>query len=286
MAELINCFSLKYVCVCVVFLSLLTPWSSVLLENLTGFQLLKILPAFFGNRKFITAVTSVRHLSLSWASSIRFTHPHPTSWKSILILSSHLRLGISSVLFPQASPPTPCTLLYPHPYAPHALPISFVSILPPAQYWVRSTDHSAPRYAAFSIPPSPRPSCCLCVPNVLYVRYAAALALSNPLIAARAKLLLCSCWHRAKAVLTEWPSFGGRSATHTNSVARRTSHFIHRVHARSVIGDVLPEGSVILGPATHSHVTGSVSRSWLECLRVSLRKLLLFPPTTRRELGF
>jgi len=28
----------------------------------------------------------------------------------------------------------------------------------PAQYWVRSTDHSAPRYAAFSIPLSPRPS--------------------------------------------------------------------------------------------------------------------------------
>jgi hypothetical protein len=54
--------------------------------------------------------------------------------------------------FPQASPPTPCALLYPPPYAPHALPISFVSILPPAQYWVRSTDHSAPGCAAFSIP--------------------------------------------------------------------------------------------------------------------------------------
>ena len=38
--------------------------------------------------------------------------------------------------FPQASPPTPCAHLYPPPYAPHALPISFVSILPPAQYWV------------------------------------------------------------------------------------------------------------------------------------------------------
>jgi len=25
--------------------------------------------------------------------------------------------------FPQASPPTPCAPLYPHPYAPHALPI-------------------------------------------------------------------------------------------------------------------------------------------------------------------
>ena len=43
--------------------------------------------------------------------------------------------------FPKASPPTPCAHLYPPPYAPHVLPISFVSILPPAQYWVRSTDH-------------------------------------------------------------------------------------------------------------------------------------------------
>ena len=55
--------------------------------------------------------------------------------------------------FPQASPPTPCAHLYPPPHAPHALPISFVSILPPAQYWVRSTDHSAPRYAACSYSP-------------------------------------------------------------------------------------------------------------------------------------
>jgi hypothetical protein len=47
--------------------------------------------------------------------------------------------------FPQASPPTPCAHLYPPPYASYALPISFVSILPPAQYWVRSADHSAPR---------------------------------------------------------------------------------------------------------------------------------------------
>jgi hypothetical protein len=48
--------------------------------------------------------------------------------------------------FPQASPPIPCAHIYPPPYAPHALPISFVSILPPAQYWVRSSDHSALRY--------------------------------------------------------------------------------------------------------------------------------------------
>ena len=45
--------------------------------------------------------------------------------------------------FPQQDPITPS----PHPYAPHAQPISFFSILSPAQYWVRSTDHLAPRYA-------------------------------------------------------------------------------------------------------------------------------------------
>ena len=38
--------------------SLLTPRSRVLLEKLTGFQLVKKFPAFYGNRRFITAVTS------------------------------------------------------------------------------------------------------------------------------------------------------------------------------------------------------------------------------------
>jgi len=47
---------------------LLTPWCRVLLEKLTGLQLVKKLPAFHGTRRFITALTSVRHLSLSWAS--------------------------------------------------------------------------------------------------------------------------------------------------------------------------------------------------------------------------
>ena len=31
-------------------------------------------------------------------------HPHPTSWRAILILSSHLRLGLSSVLVPLGFP--------------------------------------------------------------------------------------------------------------------------------------------------------------------------------------
>jgi hypothetical protein len=45
---------------------------------------------------FITAVTSARLLSLPWASSIHSTHPHPTYRRFILILSSHLRLGLPS----------------------------------------------------------------------------------------------------------------------------------------------------------------------------------------------
>ena len=44
---------------------LLTPWSRVLLEKLTGFQLVNKFPAFYGTRRFITASTSARHLSLS-----------------------------------------------------------------------------------------------------------------------------------------------------------------------------------------------------------------------------
>ena len=46
---------------------LLTTWSTVLLDKLTGSQLVKEFPAFYGTRMFITAFTSARHLSLSRA---------------------------------------------------------------------------------------------------------------------------------------------------------------------------------------------------------------------------
>ena len=42
----------------------LTPWSRVLLQKLTGLQLVKKFPAFYGTRRFITAVTNVRHYTL------------------------------------------------------------------------------------------------------------------------------------------------------------------------------------------------------------------------------
>ena len=83
---------------------LLTPRCRVLLEQLTGLQLVKKFPTFHGTRRFITALTSVRNLSLSWASPIQSIFPHPTSWRSILILSTHLRLGLLSGLLPSGFP--------------------------------------------------------------------------------------------------------------------------------------------------------------------------------------
>jgi len=69
-------------------------------QMLNSFQLVQKFPTLYGTRRFITAFTRTRHLPLSWASSIQCIPPHPTSWRSILILSSHLRLGLSSGLFP------------------------------------------------------------------------------------------------------------------------------------------------------------------------------------------
>ena len=132
------------------FTYLLSPWCRVILEKLTGLQLVKKFPAFHGTRRFITALTNVRHLSLFWASPVQSIYPHPISWRSNLILSTHLRLGLPSGLLPSGF--TTKTLYTPslHPYAPHAQPISFFLILSPAQYWVRSTNHLAPRYAVSS----------------------------------------------------------------------------------------------------------------------------------------
>ena len=81
-------------------------------------QLVKKFPAFHGTRRFITALTSVRHLSLSWARPIQSVYPHSTSWRSILILSTHLRLCLPSSLFPSGFPTKSLYTPSPHPYVP------------------------------------------------------------------------------------------------------------------------------------------------------------------------
>jgi hypothetical protein len=120
---------------------LLIPYSRALLEKLTGLQLVKNFPAFYGNRKFITTIKCARNLSLSWATSIQSMPPHLTSWRFILIVSCHLCLGLPSDLFPWDLPTKNLHTSILCLYVLHAPPISFFSILLPEQYWVSSTDH-------------------------------------------------------------------------------------------------------------------------------------------------
>jgi hypothetical protein len=93
---------------------LLTPWSRVLLEKLTGFAASQQIPRIYGTRNFITVLTSACHLSLSWARSIQSLQPPPTSFRSLLILSSYLRLGLPNGLVP--------SLLYSYVILRHTIP--------------------------------------------------------------------------------------------------------------------------------------------------------------------
>jgi hypothetical protein len=83
-------------------------------EKLAIVQPIKNFPAFYGTRKYITVFTRALHWSLSWARSIQAIPPHPLSLRSILILSTHLRLGLPSGLFPIS--------IHRLPFVLHALP--------------------------------------------------------------------------------------------------------------------------------------------------------------------
>ena len=79
---------------------ILAPWNRVLIENLTGSQLVKKFPAFYGTWRFITAFTTLPY-SEPYQSN---PYPHPIFWRAILILSSHLCLGLASGFFPSCFP--------------------------------------------------------------------------------------------------------------------------------------------------------------------------------------
>ena len=96
-----------------VYTYLLTPWSKILLEKLTGFAANQEIPRIYGTQKFVTVLTSARHLSLSLANTIQSPQPLLTSSRSILILSSHLRLGLPNGLL---------SLRFPHQNLVHTSP--------------------------------------------------------------------------------------------------------------------------------------------------------------------
>jgi hypothetical protein len=73
----------------------------ILPEKLIGHELVKKFPAFYGIQSFVTVFIRGRYLYLSWAISIQSV-PNPTYRRYILILSSHLRLGLPRGVLPSA----------------------------------------------------------------------------------------------------------------------------------------------------------------------------------------
>jgi hypothetical protein len=78
--------------------------SWALLERPPIVQPLKNFSAFHGTRRLNTMFTRALLWSLSWAIPIQTTPSHLISLRSILILSTHLRLGLPSGLFPSGFP--------------------------------------------------------------------------------------------------------------------------------------------------------------------------------------
>ena len=97
---------------------LLTPWSRVLLEKLIGFAANQEIPHILRNPQ----VHYRTHKRPPPVPNLSQLHPVPTnpstSWRSILILSSHLRLGLPNGLFPSGFPTR--TLCTPLPSSVHA----------------------------------------------------------------------------------------------------------------------------------------------------------------------
>jgi len=80
---------------------------SVLIEKLIIIvvtQTLNKFFAFYGTRRSITVFIRASHWSLSRSEDIQSTTSHSISLRSILILSYHIVLGLSSGLFPSGFP--------------------------------------------------------------------------------------------------------------------------------------------------------------------------------------
>ena len=84
--------------------SKVTPWRGGFLENVRSPQVVTKPVAFYETQGLIAVFISTWHQSLSWARSIQSMPSHPTTWRSILILSSHLCWGLPAGLVPSGLP--------------------------------------------------------------------------------------------------------------------------------------------------------------------------------------
>ena len=109
---------------------LLTPRNRVLLEKLAGSAASQEIPRIFGNRRFITVLTSARHLSLSWANSIRSPQP-----------PSHFLKSYLNIILPSASgsPQWSLSLRFPHQNPVYPSPLPHTCHIPRPSHSYRAT---------------------------------------------------------------------------------------------------------------------------------------------------
>ena len=116
---------------------LLTPWCRVLLKKLTGFQLVKKVPAFHGTRRFITALTSV-------PSPISILGPP----NPVHIPTSHL-LEIHPNIIHPSTPRSPQWYIYIYIYMYYLRSLKFTLKYLKRSYMFRSHNHPQ---GAFTVP--------------------------------------------------------------------------------------------------------------------------------------
>jgi len=78
-------------------------------EKLTGARKVKKFPTIYGTKMFVTMFTRACCVSLSEVWWVQSTSFHPISLWCILVLFSHLFLGLPGGLFPSGFPPKSCS---------------------------------------------------------------------------------------------------------------------------------------------------------------------------------
>jgi hypothetical protein len=87
-----------------VSVTILTLWRWALWESPPIVKPLNSYPAFYRTWNFITTFTSALHLSLYWPKPVQSSPPNPIYTRSILMLSTHLHLGLLNGLFSSGFP--------------------------------------------------------------------------------------------------------------------------------------------------------------------------------------